>query len=113
MSTIRVADSVRAPGGRYEKDGPHSGEWYRETVLRPALEQAIGSGEELVVELDGTSGYGSSFLEEAFGGLVRTAGRRRDEVGKKLRVVAKTELYRPYQLLAEKYIANALTKQAA
>ncbi len=29
------------------------------------------AGEQLVIELDGVRGYGSSFLEEAFGGLVR------------------------------------------
>lgn len=28
----------------------------------------------LLIELDGTAGFGSSFLEEAFGGLVRKEG---------------------------------------
>lgn len=31
----------------------------------------------VIVDLDGTSGYGSSFLDEAFGGLVRTDGFHR------------------------------------
>jgi len=35
--------------------------------LIPALKEY----EKVIVDLDGTSGYGSSFLEEAFGGLVR------------------------------------------
>ena len=33
--------------------------------------EAIENGEELIVNLDGGYGYGSSFLEESFGGLVR------------------------------------------
>lgn len=49
------------------KNGKTSGEEFREKYLIPALE----SGENINVELDGTIGYGSSFLEEAFGGLVR------------------------------------------
>lgn len=57
----------REPAGRYVKDGLHSGEVFREKLLRPAFDKA----EIVEVVLDGTEGYGSSFLEEAFGGLVR------------------------------------------
>jgi hypothetical protein len=45
-----------------------SGEAFREIHLEPALRE----GKQISVELDGTIGYGSSFLEEAFGGLVRS-----------------------------------------
>lgn len=55
------------PAGRYHDDGPFSGEKFRDEYLRPVLE----SGEKAVINLDGARGYGSSFLEEAFGGLVR------------------------------------------
>lgn len=65
---INVArDFSRAPAGRFISDGPNSGERFRDQFLKPALDE----GKEVVVELDGTRGYGSSFLEEAFGGLVR------------------------------------------
>lgn len=65
---INVArDFSRAPAGRFISDGPNSGERFREQVLRPALD----AGTDVTLELDGTRGYGSSFLEEAFGGLVR------------------------------------------
>lgn len=57
----------RYPAGRYVADGPFSGEAFRERLLVPALR----SGARVIVEMDGTVGYGSSFLEEAFGGLVR------------------------------------------
>ena len=56
------------PAGRYKADGPYSGERFRDDFLLPALKT---QGGRVVVELDGARGYGSSFLEEAFGGLVR------------------------------------------
>lgn len=57
----------RHPAGRFESDGPNSGERFREQVLVPILENE----DRAEIILDGTRGYGSSFLEEAFGGLVR------------------------------------------
>lgn len=73
--TINVAnDFSRYPAGRYLADGPFSGERFRDEFLRPVL----NSNETATIELDGVRGYGSSFLEEAFGGLVRAgydAGR--------------------------------------
>lgn len=60
-------DFSRYPAGRFISDGPFSGERFRNEFLVPALQ----NNEKIVVNLDGTRGYGSSFLEEAFGGLVR------------------------------------------
>jgi hypothetical protein len=54
------------PGGRLRADGDFSGEAFREDWLLPNFGQ-----EPLEVDLDGTRGFDSSFLEEAFGGLVR------------------------------------------
>lgn len=59
---------TRFPSGRFKKNGDTSGEAFRERFLEPVLRE----GSEVTVELDGTIGYGSSFLEEAFGGLVRS-----------------------------------------
>lgn len=68
MKKINVAeDFSRYPAGRYEDDGTYSGEVFRKNLLIPSLE----SREKILILLDGTRGYGSSFLEEAFGGLVR------------------------------------------
>lgn len=58
---------TRFPAGRYREDGPFSGERFRDDLLIPALEEH----EKVSVNLDGTMGYGSSFLEEVFGGLLR------------------------------------------
>lgn len=65
---IRIAfEFSPVPAGRYPSDGPYSGERFREEFLWPILAQ----GASVQVDLDGTEGFGSSFLEEAFGGLVR------------------------------------------
>lgn len=68
MTKINIArDFSLFPGGRYRTDGEHSGEEFRDEYLIPAL----AKNEQVQIELDGTRGYGSSFLEETFGGLVR------------------------------------------
>lgn len=68
MIKIYVKDFSMFPGPRYEKLGPDSGERFRDEVLLPAIQK----DKEIQVVLDGTFGYGSSFLEESFGGLVRS-----------------------------------------
>jgi hypothetical protein len=71
MKTINIATQFsRTPGGRNEDDGKYSGERFRRDFLAPALK----GNKKVRVLIDGTSGYGSSFLEEAFGGLVRVEG---------------------------------------
>jgi len=68
---INIAtDFTRYPGGRYLNDGPYSGERFRKDFLLPVLK----SGQHARIKFDGARGYGSSFLEEAFGGLVREEG---------------------------------------
>lgn len=68
MITVSVAkDFNRYPAGRYKRNGETSGEAFRERFL----EEPLKNGEHVTVDFDGTVGYGSSFLEEAFGGAVR------------------------------------------
>ncbi|MBK6998727.1 MAG: STAS-like domain-containing protein [Rhodoferax sp.] len=79
----------RSPAGRYLTDGPYSGQAFRENLLLPALRQS-----ELVeVQLDGALGFGSSFLEEAFGGLVREAGLSAEILHEKIRISTKLKTY--------------------
>ena len=81
--TINVAKQFsKYPGGRFLSDGDYSGERFREKFLVPALR----SGQEVIVELDGTLGYGSSFLEEAFGGLVRVENFTPEQLNKALTI---------------------------
>lgn len=68
QKTIDIGlDFSKVPAGRHPEDGDYSGEAFRNNLLKPALEEF----ERVEVVLDNTEGFGSSFLEEAFGGLVR------------------------------------------
>lgn len=64
-----VTEFTDAPGGRSRLLGPHSGEEFREDVLRPAL----ASFDVVEVNLDGALGLPSSFLDEAFGAFKKEA----------------------------------------
>ena len=67
--TIRfVQDFSPNPFGRYlDTDGTRSAEAFRTKHLVPAL----NAHRHVVVDLSGYNYYGSTFLEEAFGGLIR------------------------------------------
>ncbi|MPW31530.1 DUF4325 domain-containing protein [Agarivorans sp. B2Z047] len=69
-----VTDFHNKPYGRYVTDGPGcdltSGEVFRKKILAPALRQY----DEVSVDLTGYNRYGRSFLDEAFGGLIREEG---------------------------------------
>lgn len=72
MITISIAkDFSRIPGARFPKEGDYSGQEFRTKVLLPNLQEAMKAHDKLCVILDGTAGLGTSFLEEAFGGLIR------------------------------------------
>ena len=66
--TLSVArDFSRHTGPRYIKQGKWSGEEFRKVLL-----DRLKIYDKLLIDLDGTSGIGSSFLDEAFGGLIRS-----------------------------------------
>jgi hypothetical protein len=73
MTTLSVAkDFTKIPGFRYRRQSPTtSGEQFRDELLEPLYLEAVESHQKLQVLLDGTNGYLTSFLEEAFGGLQR------------------------------------------
>ena len=68
---LQVLKFTATPGPRYRHEGDWSGQQFREEYLEPHYLEAREAGKQLVVDLDGTEGYASSFLEEAFGGLAR------------------------------------------
>lgn len=76
MIKVRVAEFTRTPGPRYKSEGSHSAEEFREKVLEPAFMQATLRGQPVSVDLDGTMGFGSGFLEEISGGMVRKFGAK-------------------------------------
>lgn len=72
-TVIDIASEFSAyPSGRFPTDGQYNGELFRTRWLVPALKGAsTGDNRVVVVDIDGVRSFGSSFLEEAFAGLVR------------------------------------------
>lgn len=70
--TINIAkDFSSTLGGRR---GPYSGEEFYISMLEKAFLNAYNSCEKLIIELDGTKGYPSSFLDQSFGELTHIYG---------------------------------------
>ena len=67
---INIINFSEYPGPRYKSQGNSSGEEFYIKVLNPAFAECYRNKEILEVYLDGTAGYPSSFLDEAFGELV-------------------------------------------
>ncbi|SFF82230.1 protein of unknown function [Duganella sp. CF458] len=105
MKVINIAKEFSAyPVGRFYTDGPDSGERFREEFLAPAMKD----GGLVRVELGGTEGYGSSFLEEAFGGVVRKFNLSEADVATRLELVADDDpVDQSYLTETLEYIANA------
>lgn len=65
-----VAKYSEYPGPRYCIQGEYSGEDFYHQTLNSYFADAYEKKVKLFVYLDGTAGYASSFLDEAFGNLV-------------------------------------------
>lgn len=63
-------DFTKFPGGRARIHGDHSGEEFREDVLKPALD----SHDVVILNLNGVVSFPASFVDEAFGILVEELG---------------------------------------
>lgn len=101
---LKISDWSTVPFGRYDPiDGDFNGEKYRKDYLVPALKKG-----SVNVILDGTAGYGSSFLEELFGGLVRHEAFTLKELEAKL-TISGSGKYAVYERQCWNYI-NAATK---
>lgn len=73
--TISIAkDFSDAPGARYKDDGPDSGEEFFEKILKLYFHDALINKKKLKVDMDGTYGYATSFISEAFGRLSKEFG---------------------------------------
>jgi hypothetical protein len=102
MVEIYIKDFTTSPGGRYEKEGNFSGEEFRTKFLEPHF--SSGLEEKIDIYLDGTEGYPSSFLEEAFGGLVRKIGNK-EAVKNKLNFITNDSILK---IEIQNYIEKAL-----
>lgn len=79
-----ATDFSSVPLGRFPNDSLFNGTAFREKWLLPAL----AKHNSFQVDFDGAEGYGSSFLEEAFGGLVRLHGFGPDEILKRISLIS-------------------------
>lgn len=96
MGTIKIKISKEfseAPGPRYVIEGGASGELFRKSVLSPKFREALAGSHKLVIDLDGTAGYGTSFLEESFGGLIREEGFSMEDIIKTIEIISVEEPY--------------------
>ncbi len=96
MNVIEIKisrDFSPTPGPRYikESDINNSGEAFRKTVLYPKFKQALSEHKKMVVDLDGTAGFGTSFLEESFGGLIRVENMEYETIIKNLEIISNEE----------------------
>jgi hypothetical protein len=89
---IKVAnDFSRIPCARFLSEGDFPGEEFREKILLPKLREAIEKNEKLEIDLDGTAGLGTSFLEESFGGLIRIDKLDYEEILKTIDFISKDD----------------------
>jgi hypothetical protein len=99
-------DFSETPGPRARDEGDFSGEQFLEEILLPKFEQARRDGVTLLVDLDGTEGYATSFLEASFGGLARQLEPK--EVLSVLQFKSEDEPYLMQEI--KKYITDARKK---
>ena len=107
MTSLSVArDFTVTPGGRWRRISECSGEEFRDSFLEPAIRRGKPP---VSVELDGVLGYGSSFLEEVFGGLVRLMHwKTREEFDQYVTVKTSRENWRAE---VDQYVNDALAKE--
>lgn len=98
-----VKDFSTEPSGRHTTNTyPNSGQRFRDEILAPAIREY----NQVIVVLDGYNRYGRSFIDEAFGGLIRVCGFTHSELKQKL--VCKHELIPSIVRLVEERIKNTL-----
>jgi hypothetical protein len=94
MDNVNISiakDYSRFPGPRYEKEGNFSGEIFRKEKFFPLIQHAIEKNIKVIIDLDGTAGYGTSFLEETFGGLIREHNLQYDHILKHIEIKSSEE----------------------
>ena len=102
LKRISVArDFSRFPAGRTAADNEFNGTRFRIEHLVPAIRDF----ETVEVDFNGVYALGSSFLEEAFGGLVRVELMDKEELLDKLKITAGSEM-EEYVSLCYEFIQN-------
>jgi len=110
MNVINIGiDFSDVPAGRYPDDGPFNGEKFRENHLKDVFinPQKYTLPVKVILD-DNVEGYGSSFLNEAFGGIVRKGYAKADDVKKSLEFVYTDEEFSYYKERIISYIDEAI-----
>lgn len=101
---INIAvDFSKYPAGRFVDDGDYNGTTFREKHLIPALE----NNPKVCVVFDGVAGFGSSFLEEAFGGLVHTENLSKNFLDKHMEITTSEPELKIFVEIAQRFIDDA------
>jgi hypothetical protein len=101
---IKIAEEFsKTPGPRSRDEGQFSAEEFLDTLLMERYQQAVQSRARLLILLDGTAGYATSFLEGAFGELVRRTSKKR--VKETIQFISTEEPYLIDEI--NQYIENA------
>lgn len=101
-------DFCKNPSGRYYTDGDGSGEEFREDFLVPILRFLQEKGEKLTINIDtNVSSYGSSFLVEAFGNIVKYGYFTSCYLKDNIIIEYKSPIFKIYSNKIEKYILDA------
>lgn len=103
-----ATDFSKTPGGRYIEQGSYSGEYFRENYLKPIYDFCLEKDDELTINLDGGYGYGSGFLEEVFGGMVRE-GYDGEIMLRKINIITKDQPELEDKIVL--YIKNAMKSE--
>lgn len=106
MKTVEIdigQDFSDVPSGRFPEDGEFNGQRFRREILVPALR----GGDRVLVNIDHTEGYGSSFLEEAFGGLIRWEGFSKKDLDSRLIIISEQPRTVRYKRKIEQYLERA------
>lgn len=95
MKIIIAQEFTPYPEGRSREDSDFSGEFFRQKHLIPAFLNALKKSEKLEVCLEGMKILTPSFLEEAFGGLVREMLPRMSfgEIKEVIEITAESQKY--------------------
>ena len=110
MLTLSIARQFsETPGPRTRDEGDFSGMQFLEELLLPMFEEARSKKEILTVDLDGTEGYATSFLEASFGALARKYDP--NEILKTIRFKSDDEPHLIEEI--KKYIADARATSTA
>lgn len=103
MKIIIAKDFSDTPGGRKISEGDFSGELFRQQLLLPKYEEAVKKNDKLEIDFDGAFGYPPSFLDEAFGGLVKILHKK--NILQNIVIISNDDL--TIERRIKKYVADA------